>query len=126
VLEKPLNRGKIDDAFTVFSEHFVILAQASRANAKFVEGSLVMEKVDILGPSFLGRVGFDRRVALGNTCGLKPRQDRRAGPGGVSVVFHKEDTSSLCPNHRYPSKWSQNLGLQPHPGWEKWPPLLKC
>lgn len=62
MLEKALNRGKIDDAFTVFSEHFVILAQASRANAKFVEGSLVMEKVDIPGPSFLGRVGFDRRV----------------------------------------------------------------
>jgi hypothetical protein len=54
VLEKPLNRGKIDDAFTVFSEHFVILAQASRANAKFVEGSLVMEKVDILGAKLPG------------------------------------------------------------------------
>ncbi|GHO90382.1 hypothetical protein KSF_004300 [Reticulibacter mediterranei] len=49
MLEKPLNRGKRDDAFAVFSEHFVILAQASRANALFVEGSLVMEKVDILG-----------------------------------------------------------------------------
>ncbi|HEU5380299.1 MAG TPA: hypothetical protein VFV38_33155 [Ktedonobacteraceae bacterium] len=44
MLEKPLNRGKRDDAFTVFSEYFVILAQASRANAPFVEGSLVMEK----------------------------------------------------------------------------------
>ncbi len=62
MLEKALNRGKIDDAFTVFSEHFVILAQTSKANARFVEGSLVMEKVDILGPGFLGRVGFDHRV----------------------------------------------------------------
>jgi hypothetical protein len=100
VLEKALNRGKIDDAFTVFSEHFVNLAQASRANAKFVEGSPVMEKVDIQGPSFLGRVARGSPRAEGNTCGLKPHQDRRAGPGGVSVVFHKEDTSSLCPNHR--------------------------
>ncbi len=33
MLEKPSNR---DDAFAIFSEHFVILAQASRANAKFV------------------------------------------------------------------------------------------
>ena len=54
MLEKALNRGKIDDAFTVFSEHFVILAQASRANAKVVEGSLVMEKVDILGAKLPG------------------------------------------------------------------------
>jgi len=35
-------------------EHFVILAQASRANAKFVEGSLVMEKVAILGAKLPG------------------------------------------------------------------------
>ncbi len=54
MLEKALNRGKIDDAFTVFSEHFVILAQASRANVKFAEGSLVMEKVDILGAKLPG------------------------------------------------------------------------
>ena len=54
MLEKALNRGKRDDAFTVFSEHFVILAQASRANVKFVEGSLVMEKVDILGARLPG------------------------------------------------------------------------
>ena len=54
MLEKPLNRGKRDDAFTVFSEHFVILAQASRANALFVEGSLVMEKVAILGAKLPG------------------------------------------------------------------------
>ena len=50
MLEKALNRGKRDDAFTVF----VILAQASRANALFVEGSLVMEKVDILGAKLPG------------------------------------------------------------------------
>ena len=52
--EKALKRGKIDDAFTVFREHFVIPAQASRANARFVEGSLVMEKVDILGARLPG------------------------------------------------------------------------
>ena len=54
MLEKALNRGKIDDAFTVFSEHFVILAQVSRAKALFVEGSLIMEKVAILGARLPG------------------------------------------------------------------------